>query len=461
MSKPKQGFSTVLANRNFRLLWADQILSQLSYNMVNFALILWVNKLTQSALATTLLALAMFAPPLLLGVFAGVAVDIFDRRKIMFFADVFWALGVLFLVFIKDQLFLVLLITFIVNCIDQFYFPSQSSSVPMVVKKRVLVTANSLFSTSIYLGMVAGAVLAGPLITHFGNDTPFIIASTLTLSAAVCVFFLPPLKPTFQKGSLFDEIVKALPGGNFVHALRETKKEIQEGFAFIFGRKTVYLPILLLTCTQFLIGTLIALGPGFFERVLKISAADLSYIIMAPVGAGLILGAMILGKWGMQFSRRFLISRAIILSGLLFFVFAFSEQIANFLGHRLQLIKKPLPFTELLGLSGVLMLIAFLFGLALVCVMVLSMSSIQEATPLRIRGRIFGVLNMITFGLVIVPIFLSGVLSEVFGFVPVLAGIGILVFILGLIAGKPTFFELKVLPNGKNDATITLAKSHD
>lgn len=449
MSKTKIRLPTVLANRNFRLLWADQILSQFSYHMVNFSLILWVNKLTQSAIATTLLALAMFIPPLLFGVFAGVAVDFFDRRKIMLLANLFWATGVLSLVFIKELLFLVLLLTFIVNCIDQFYLPSESSSVPMVVKKEELILANSLFSSSIYIAMVVGFVLAGPIITHFGHDLPFIIAATLTFSAAICVLFLPPLRPTVNNGlngSFLENFLKFLPGGSFLRLLYRTKKEIREGFAFIASRKKVYLPILLLSCTQFMLGALIALGPGFFERVLKISANDLSYIIMAPAGAGLILGAGWLAKWGARFSRRVLISRAIMASGVLFFLFAFSEKVGDLFGHPLPLIKKPMPFTEFWGLSGILMLISFLFGLALVTIMVLSMTSIQESTPEDVRGRIFGVLQMMSFGLVIIPIFLSGLLAEAFGFVVVLAVIGTLVFILGFVAQKPTLLEFKVLP---------------
>lgn len=450
MSKPRGNLSAVLANSKFRLLWADQILSQLSYYMVNFSLILWVNKLTQSAMATTLLALAIFIPPLLFGVFAGVAVDIFDRRKIMLLANLFWASSVLSLVFIKEQLFLVLFLTFIVNCIDQFYLPSESSSVPMLVKKKELILANSLFSSTIYIAMMIGFVLAGPIVTHLGHDAPFLIASTLTFLAAICVVFLPPLRPARENGlngSFWGNFLKFLPGGSFLRVLYKTKKEIREGVAFITSRKKVYLPILLLACTQFLIGALISLGPGFFERVLKISAADLSYIVMAPAGIGLILGAVLLAKWGDRFSRRVLISRAIMLGGILFFLFAFSEKIGDLFGHPLPLIKKPMPFTEFLGLSGILMLISFLFGLALVTVTVPSMTSIQESTSDDIRGRIFGVLQMISFGLIIVPIFLTGVLAEIFGFVAILAAIGVLVFLLGFVARKPTLFEFKFLPN--------------
>lgn len=447
MSKTQRGFSTVLQNRNFRLLWTGQILSQLSYNMVNFALIIWIERLTHSSVATALLAVSIFSGPLLFAVFAGVAVDLFDRRKMMLLANIFWAMGVLWLVVIKEQLFLVLLITFIINCIDQFYLPSESSSLPMLVKKEELIPANSLFSSTVYIGMVGGFVLAGPLITHLGQDIPFIIASVLTFSAAILVFFLPKLKVNNKDVSLFERILKTLPAGTFWRLLHQTKKEIRDGFKFISSHKTIYLSIFLLACVQFLIGVLIALGPGFFERVLKISAADLSYIIMAPAGAGLILGAMLLGKWGARFSRRVLVSRAIILSGILFFIFAFSEKTAELLGNPLPLIRKPVPFTEFLGLSGVLIFISFLFGLSLVTIMVFSMSSLQESTPNEIRGRIMGVLNMTAFGLTIIPVLLSGVLAEVFGFVAILAAVGVLVFILGIVAAKPVLFELKILPS--------------
>lgn len=446
MSRQKTGFLGLFQNKNFRLLWANQILGQFSYNMINFALIIWVERLTQSAIATGLLAATIFAPPLLFGIFAGVVVDSFDRRRLMFLTKIFWALTVLGLVVIKEQLFWVLLVAFIVNCIDQFYVPSESSSLPMLVCKKELVTANSLFSSTIYIGMITGFVLGGPLITHFGIDVPFAIASSLTFIAAACVFFLPSLAPARKKEITLTKILKGTPIDAFLFVLSQTKNETREGLKFIAARKRVYLAILLLACVQFLLGVLVTLGPGFFERVLRISAADLSYFMMAPAGAGLFLGAMCLGKWGLRFSRRILISRAMTAAGALFVIFSFSQKVAEILDHPLPVIQKPLPFTQFMGLSTVLAITSFLFGLAIVVIMVLSMSSLQEATPHEIRGRVFGVLNMIAFGAVILPVLISGALAESIGFVPVLAGVGTLIFIVGLIAQRPRLFEFKVLP---------------
>ena len=99
--KDRPTFASVILNRGFRFLWLNQILVQLAYNTLNFTLIVWVFKLTESALAVSFLVMAMYLPAVLFGIFAGVFVDITDRRKVIIVIDFLLALSFLLFILIK------------------------------------------------------------------------------------------------------------------------------------------------------------------------------------------------------------------------------------------------------------------------------------------------------------------------------------------------------------------------
>ena len=110
--QPKPTFSEVIKNYGFRHLWFNQILVQLAYNVLNFALLIWVFQLTGSTLAVSLLMVSVYLPSLLFGMMAGIYVDIADRRKIIVIIDLLLAVSFLLFIFIKDSYPLILLNTF-------------------------------------------------------------------------------------------------------------------------------------------------------------------------------------------------------------------------------------------------------------------------------------------------------------------------------------------------------------
>ena len=142
----KTTITSVIANRGFLNLWINQILVQLSYNALNFALIIWVFKLTDSNIAVSALLFAIYLPTVILGLFSGVLVDIIDRKKIIMMINLFLSLSFFSLIFLRGSFPAILVVTFLVNALGQFYTPAEASAIPIVVKKNQLITANSIFS---------------------------------------------------------------------------------------------------------------------------------------------------------------------------------------------------------------------------------------------------------------------------------------------------------------------------
>jgi MFS family permease len=73
----------IFRNRNFRLMWTGQLVSTIGTALTSLAASIYVFRLTDSALSVGLMLMATAAPSLLVGLFAGVFVDRYDRRMIM------------------------------------------------------------------------------------------------------------------------------------------------------------------------------------------------------------------------------------------------------------------------------------------------------------------------------------------------------------------------------------------
>ena len=192
----KATFSQVLKNRGFLNLWVNQILVQLSYNSLNFALIIWVFKLTDSSTAVSALLFAIYLPAVIFGLFTGVLVDLIDRKKIITMIDLFLAIFFFSLIFLKGSYPAILVIAFFINALGQFYAPAEASAIPIIVKKDQLITANSLFSATLYTAFLVGFGLAGPLLSHLGINFVFGLGAILLMTAFLLSLIFPSITTT-------------------------------------------------------------------------------------------------------------------------------------------------------------------------------------------------------------------------------------------------------------------------
>lgn len=436
---PKATFSSVIQNRGFLNLWLNQILVQLSYNALNFALIIWVFKLTDSNTAVSALLFSIYLPAVIFGLFTGVLVDLIDRRKIIMLINFFLSLLFFSLIFLKGNYPAILVVTFIVNALGQFYATAEASAIPIVAKKRELLTANSIFSATLYSCFLLGFGLAGPLITHLGINFVFGLGGILLGVAFLLALVFPSIitKPDEQ-------------GKKLIFALRRRKisdikdiglYEILHTMKLIKGKLSVLTSIMILAGVQMVVGVLAVLVPGFLEKSLQIKATDASYVLVIPLGLGIITGGLILGKIGQKLVRRNLVSRAIIFGGLLFFLVGIAPIISPAIRYFRH--PGPVPFFYQPPLSSVLVVGSFLLGMAMVSILVPTQTVLQENTPDKDRGKVFSVLGVAMSGLSLIPVFLVGVLADLFGTTPIFIGIGTIIILTGLFGASPSLFVKK------------------
>lgn len=437
----KPTFASVVGNRGFRFLWFNQILVQLAYNTLNFALLIWVFKLVDSSFAVAGLMLAVSLPAVIFGLFAGVFVDLMDRRKIIILIDILLALSFLFFIFIKQSYPLILLNAFFVNSLAQFFMPSESSAIPLLVSRKQLIIANSLFSLTLYGAFMIGFSLGGPILNHLGINAIFYLGAAALLLAFILAQTLPTLKTSRVKHSLAGILTL-----DFLRKiLRLTADEGRVTFDFIRGRLPVATAILILSSVQGVIGMIAVMAPAYLEKVLRIHAADSSYFLALPLGTGMIGGAFLIGRLFHNIPRRSIVVPAVLVGGLIFVAAGVAPYVAQFLNST-ELpasLTRPRFFFRAPSLSSFFGLLAFLGGFALVSIIVPSQTVLQTHATKQNRGKIFAVLGVVMTSFSIIPILLSGVLSDLFGVTPIFIGLGVIIFITGLIARHPNWFFQK------------------
>ncbi len=435
----KPSFSSVIANRGFLNLWINQILVQLSFNSLNFALIIWVFKLTDSSIAVSALLFAIYVPAVILGLFTGVLVDIIDRRKIIMMIDFFLSLLFFSLIFLKGSFPAILAVTFFINALVQFYSPAEASALPIVVKKNQLLAANSIFSATLYSAFLIGFGLSGPLMNHLGIDSVFGLGGIVLGVAFLLSLAFPSIKSIPDAEGR--RLIMALAGRKYTEIKKIGIFEILETIRLIKGKLAVLSSIMILAGVQMATGILAVLMPGFLEKSLQIKATDASYVLIIPLGLGIVIGGITLARFGSSLVKRKLVAKSVLFGGLLFFLVGIAPLVSPAISYFKH--PRPVSFLHQLPLSKILVGGSFLLGIAMVSILVTSQTTLQENTPEKDRGKVFSVLGAAMSGLSLIPILVSGILADIFGTTPIFIGLGFLVILIGLFGLRPALFFKK------------------
>ncbi|MDQ3098706.1 MAG: MFS transporter [bacterium] len=432
-------FQDLLKNKPFLLLWANQFCLQMSYSMTNFALILWVYELTKRNTIVSLLILTISIPSILFGTFAGVIADRVNRKHIIQITDVLLALLFFAFWFVGNSIALIFLLAFIISIVSQFFLPAEAATIPTIVPKELLVKANSLFSLTIYASLIVGYSLAGPAISLSGNYiTPFVLAGLLTGFASIIFLRFPSLhkKSDLPKSDRKLSLAIAL-----------AFEEIREGLHYVINKKIILVSLLLLTAVQAFVSTLSVLIPEYINNILQIPATNASYIIMLPLGLGLITGAFFNGAYAKLFSRRRLVEISIIGVSTMLLLLASAPVISDYLIiHSVSLsLNFRRPLEHIIGLSGLLAIFSYFLGFFNVSIVIPAQTVLQEYTPEALRGRVFGVLNMLMSSLATLPVILVGSLADWFGTVTLISTIALCIMFIGLFIQSKRFVTERLL----------------
>ncbi|HUR16971.1 MAG TPA: MFS transporter [Candidatus Limnocylindrales bacterium] len=412
----------VLRNRRFLALWVAQVVTQVGGNMVLYGLTVQVFGLTRSSTSVSLLILSFLVPAVIFGAVAGVYVDRIDRRLILVATNVLRAAFFLAILFVINDIGLILLLTALISTLTTFFGPAEAAMIPVVVPRKQLLAANSLHVLTLQASFFLGFALLGPLVVNLAGQQVLLIAvgASYLVGAALC-WFLPKYNPSRQDvqpdgGHALGEAAEAL--GDAGTAVASTFSQLLDGLRYIRQNRTVFWPLTYLAVTASLIGVLGVLGPGFATQVLGLSEKDFVVVVL-PLGVGLVMGIFALNIYGKYFSRRRGIEAGLVGLGVTLLALSVAQ------GFTTRFSLGPL-----ISLLAVVIVVAFFAGVAYAFVAVPAQTQLQEELPANIRGRVFGVLNMLVSVASFVPIIVVGPIADAVGTSLVIQGSSVVVLLV-------------------------------
>lgn len=347
-------------NRNFRLLFIGQTISQLGdwFNTVAvFALLL---DLTGSATAVAWMMIVQFLPVALVGPMAGVVVDRIDRRRLMIAADLIRGVLILGLLLVRErnEIWLAYVVMSLTVSASAFFEPARTATIPNVTSAAELMPANALSSAAWSAMLAIGASVGGLVTAVAGRNVAFVVNAA---SFFVSAFFISRTQ--------YDSTPPNIPRVTGLLALTGIP-DLVEGFRYMRARAHVA-ALMFVKAGWGLAGGILLLLTIFGQRVFPVGGSTAAGIgvLYGARGIGAALGPIML-RWilGQQpKALRLTIGPAYFMVGVFYLMLAWAPT---------------------LWLAAIAVLLAHFGGSVL---WVFSTVLLQLEVPDRFRGRVFAV----------------------------------------------------------------------
>jgi MFS family permease len=144
-----------------------------------------------------------------------------------------------------------------------------------------------------------------------------------------------------------------------------------------------------------------------------------------------VFGILILNAYGRLVPRRRVIEASLVMLGVFLAAIAGSGQISNLISRATNATGLP-DFSAVTSLLSLVVGFAFFAGIAYAFVAIPSQTQLQEDIPEGVRGRIFGVLNMLVSVASFAPILIVGGIAGLIGTTAVLVIVALLVSVSGI-----------------------------
>ncbi len=180
----------LIRNPNFCLIWFGQILSQSGSRMFQITLV-WslVERHPEKGGFFIGIFMVLSAIPSIIFVRnIGSLIDIYKRKNILIFADLFASIIVIITSFFIEILYMVFLLGFFLATIQAFIDPTLNKSIEELVYKKDISTAISIFATTQSLSNFFGAMIGALLIDRLGINNTIILCGFLYFISSSCSF---------------------------------------------------------------------------------------------------------------------------------------------------------------------------------------------------------------------------------------------------------------------------------
>jgi len=415
-----QGFLPVLKNTNFLALWAGQVFCQLADKVYLVLMIALINTQFQSQGSSisgwvSALMMTFTIPAVLFGSLAGVFVDRWVKKQVLVSTNI-WrgilVLGIVPLLWLVNDwqgignipagFLMILAVTFLVSTLTQFFAPAEQTVIPLIVKPHNLLSANSLYTTTMMASVIVGFAIGEPLLSaadalwlQFGGSgelgKEILVGGSYIIAGLILMLLVTNEEPQEKD--------------------KESKNifsDLKDGLVYLGENNRLRNALIQLIILFSVLAALTVLAVRIAEVIPNLKAEQFGFLL-ASGGVGIALGAMILGQFGQYFSTpRLSLAGSMGMGASLAGLAIFSQQLWIVLS-----------FIGLLGMSGALV------GIPL-------QTAIQTETPAQMRGKVFGLQNNLVNIALTLPLALAGIAETFFGLQAVFLTLAAIVFCAGI-----------------------------
>jgi len=384
----------IFATNEFFRLWLSQVVTSIGNWLFFFAIAITAARVGGglASLSVGFVVAARIVPGLFLAQLAGVLADRWDRRKLMVVCDLSRA-GVVLLVPFIDHVWQLVLVSLVMEAFTLLWIPAKEASVPNLIPRSHLTTANSLSVIATYGTVLVSMVILIGLAAGAARIEDFGFASTLRIDETSLSFYADSITYLISAGLISSLRLTGSSSGKTVDAnkmnLRDTFDQLKEGWRLI-GIDPVVRAVNVAFATALIGGGMVVpLGIVFAFDVL--GAGNRGYVgMIAGLGGGAAVGVIAVSVLQERLRKRSVFIASVFGTGAALFGAATAS--------------------SLTAVVCILVVMGFFAG----PVYVIGFTLLHERVTDDLRGRVFASLYALVQICVLIALVVGPALAEVF-----------------------------------------------
>jgi len=373
------------ASRDFRLLLTGMAVSEAGSWLYGVALIVFVFDETRSATWVAAATILRTIPYVILGPLGGVIADRYERRTVMVVSDVTRA-ALMFLLATAAAaampVGIAIALAFLTAVAATPYGPAVAALTPSVVKERSLAGANAIMGTVEHTALIVGPAIGGLL---------------LILGAPSLAFFVNGVTFLFSAGCI--AAIRTRSGGERTEGRASTLRLLAEGTGAVRSSPQAAIVVGFVFVASFLYGHELVLLVLVSERLLGTGSEGVGFL-NAAIGAGGVLAAGFTSRLATGARPRLSLTFGIVASAV------------------------PLAIVAFLHAPWIAYALMAVVGAGSIAFEVVSMTLLQRSLPRDVLARVFGMLDSLAVGGVMLGSFVAPLLVETIGLRVTLVTVG-------------------------------------
>ncbi|NYF77741.1 MFS transporter [Granulicella arctica] len=363
----------------FRDRWIASTISSVGTWMQDTAGTWLMTSLTSSPLLIALMQTAASLPVLFLGLLAGATADVFDRRKLLIFWQVWMLVSVAVLAILTFFGYIspwtLLALTFLLNIGSAMNNPAWQAIVPELIPRELIADAVSLNSASNNLARAVGPALGGLMVATFKKTGPgagsVFFLNAISFAGVIWVLVNWKRVPLFKSTLPAERIAGSMRSGlRYIRYAPELQASLLRAFVFTFFVSAVWSLLALVAQRDLHQG---AMGYG---------------ILNGSMGLGALLAASVLHRLRSRFSADTIIAASTVVYIVTLVILAF--------------IKMP----------AIIIVTLIVAGFAWTSTMATLNTSVQLSVPAWVQARVLGTYLMTFQGGLAIGSIIWGAVAE-------------------------------------------------